>query len=292
MSSEQLESRGNRTVGPWPKVEWGRPLLVTLSLVLAGTAGYVSAHPASTPAAVVAAARSAVSPGKATARVTSLVLNGVSRSADMDDAGALLAPSPLEIRIVLPDGYLEISRLDPAVIWSWGTYGGAPVNKFTPLQPGIQTKSSVEGVLDEAQLTLACFTLGVLADTNTVLGLSPVRLTSCGVGCTEVRMSGRSGVSADLEVDSSSWLPLRVRYEGRVRFPRPRHQTPAGRPPLPTPLPAAESAPVVLSFDERRLVDGLRLPFLIRKTSRGVLLREIRIEKVAVNPPSSGKEIR
>lgn len=286
MNFRRLLYRSNFGTSPRLSEAQRTALLLLLAASVAVLIGPTQANQATSPSLVIAAAQNAITHSGRASQVKSLILTGVHRDVDLDDRGTLRPATPFEVRLLLPDSYLEVSRYEFAVL-KWGTYAGVPVNSIRPLKAGMMTtagEASQQGVVEEAQLALACLSLGALATTRTVLALSPVALASCGGRCTDVSLNGRSGIVVHLQLDSATRLPLRVLYEGKVIFPRSRSVTGDARRPPPSPLPAAELAPISLSLEDRRNVGGVELPFVIRKTSRGVLLREIRLEKIVVNP--------
>jgi len=107
---------------------------------------------------------------------------------------------------------------------------------------------------------------------------------------TTVRVSGKADGIVDVDFDERSGLPIRVRYQTELRFPRSRPLTAEERKagvPKPEPLQPTEAA---LLFEERTDVGGILFPMRIREVARGTTFRDTRFASVEVNPPLSIKD--
>jgi hypothetical protein len=85
-------------------------------------------------------------------------------------------------------------------------------------------------------------------------------------------------------------MPLRVRYRDDLWIAEPitPEQIAAGRPARGR----VEDVEVVITFEDRRLVDGLMLPHRIVRTVKGVTWEDVRFDSIKVNPVFTGADFR
>lgn len=254
-------------------------------IVLAGIPGLASGGQPRTAAGLLAGMRKAVHP-PGTRAVFSILLEGTTSGTDFD--GLPMPEERFAIRLRLPDCYQE-STQGRMFVLRWGMKGNRPLMKYDNLPSGTVGRASVEGVLEEARVAMATLALGILGETRTALPFTAEALLPCAGDCFALRLRGAS-LAPVLQLDRTSLLPVRVSYADNIRLPRKRPAN--GRRPLPSPPPPKERADVVLTFSDRRVVDGVSLPFHIRKETKGVTLREIRIVRAMVNPPVSDADFQ
>jgi len=214
--------------------------------------------------------------GTAAGGVRSLVVQG-RRRVLIGSTGKLSEPRPLEIRILLPDRYLRITVDGPSES-RFGFAGTELLNSIRALKPG----DSFGATWGPEQIGIerawfARFLLGMLSHTTAVahLKVHPSAATS-------VEVTGDDGFSAFVDFDESTNTPLRVRHVGNVHFPVPGSTMP----------PPPEKAEVIWTFQDRRLVGGLRLPHRVTRMARDVTLEEMVFEKFEINPPLEAAQFR
>ena len=123
-----------------------------------------------------------------------------------------------------------------------------------------------------------------LRDSGDAGGIKQVTATPAGAGTWH--LVGANGFDCLIDLDRATGLPLSVRYTDMVGFLPPYDPTEKqwrSDPP--------ERAEVTITFADRRLIDGVHLPFRITTTARSLSTgrkntrEEIRFERVRVNPP-------
>jgi hypothetical protein len=184
---------------------------------------------------------------------------------------------PVEIYILLPDNYLRIDSDPESVILS-GFSGNLVLNKWTPQRSDMQISVTYppEQIHTE-QENLAHLMAGMLAVLETACHLTAGSTQTAGI---ELLREGKHLAWMDLEPVSGA--PLRVRYEGRLGFPRALTQAELKAGLVPPPA-APESVEVTLTFDDRRSVEGVSIPFRITRAARNIAFEELRLETVALN---------
>jgi hypothetical protein len=241
-------------------------------VVFAVTSGalFATERRQSTPEAALASAREALG-GEQVARVKSILLQGESQSLNLAN-GQLSEPRALEVRVLLPNHYLRIDMTDTIEQRS-GFSGDAVLNAIKPRKPDVNVGGSwgPEQIQIERH-TAARLILGLLGRTDMLQGLRPVAASG---GTIMLETSDR--FSARLEVDASTHVPLRVRYQSAVRLPPPAGQPIMGPPP-------STDAEVTVAFSDRRAVAGVLLPHRVTTTAKGFTLNDLRFHKIVVNP--------
>ena len=258
---------------------------------------YVTAHGVGAPvspvgqeaASELAAARAAVGAPAALAALKSLVLEGTIQNLN-HNTGKLGPEERLEIRILLPDNYLRIVR-GSRVLRTSGFSGTTLLRSMRPTAPGpFNVRSnSAPGALDVERATLARLMLGMVGHTSTALPVA-VRIATLPDGARTLEASGPDGFTAWLDLSAGSHLPLQVRFGDEVSFPvEGGTERNLGYARVAS-IPPRVKAEVAQRFEDRRLVEGLRIPHRIRRVARGVTFEEIRLERVVVNPPLTAKD--
>jgi hypothetical protein len=222
------------------------------------------------PEDVLASARKALAGGQ-TDSVKSLRLHGRSQSLNLATAQAA-EPRQLEIRILLPDHFLRIERTD-AIEWRYGFSGDVLLNAMKPLKPDVNVGGSWgPEQLKIERLTAARLVLGMLARADVLAGVRPIASDASAT-----TIEGPDGFKAMLELDPSTRIPLRLRYQSGVRLPPPGGQPLGGPPP-------STQAEVIQEFLERRAVVGVLIPHRVMTTAKGFTLSDLRFDKIVVNP--------
>jgi hypothetical protein len=249
--------------------------MVMVSSMLAGLAGSSRIQEGGASASL--RARRAVGDETTLAQLRSLVVSGHTNVLVGGTGGAQLKPRSIEIRVLLPDNYLRLDN-DSRVLFRSGFSAGDLLNAATPLQPDVNFSASYgPEQLHVERIRFLYLTLGMLAYVPAIL---PLEVRAKGPDTIEVSVP--EGLSALLDLDSSSHLPLRLRYQGDVRFPTPGSLLP----------PPPERAEISLHFEDRRVVGGLKLPHRITRKARDVTFEEMIFDKILVNPPLTPKDFR
>lgn len=226
------------------------------------------------PEALLAAAHRALGGEHKVAGLRSLALHGHTRVL-IGSTGQLSEPRALVIRILLPDNYLRIVT-DATSERRSGFAGNKLLNAHRALKPGDSfgaTYGPEQIGLERAWL--ARFMLGLLAQKIPVI---PIALRRASAASIEV--TGPESFAAFLDLDETTRAPLRVRYQGPVRFPEPGSLGP----------PPPQQAEIVWTFQDRRDEGGLRLPHRITRTVRDITFEDMRFEKIVVNPRLAAKD--
>jgi hypothetical protein len=221
--------------------------------------------------------RMSVGTGPAIAKLRSLVFIGRSRF-QVDDAGPL-ASATVQIKVLLPDHYLRIDTIDT----SQRRAGFAASTVLSSIREGENVTYPPDRlrkqILQNGRLHLIRFLLGALTyvTPSTVLTFhsvpKSVEMIDPPVSpqtTTAVDISGNlepytanvtgDGFDARFVVDSSTRMPARLEFH------------------------AADKRQMILKFDQRRVVDGLHLPFHVVTTDRGRVVDELTFDEVLVNP--------
>jgi hypothetical protein len=192
--------------------------------------------------------------------------------------GQMGEPESLDIRILLPDKYLRTEN-NGRVITAAGFNGDQLLNGVRALVPGDSFGSSYgpDQVATE-RIRFTRLLTGLLATSSAVLPLT----ARPGTGAAAVGLTGPNGLAWTLDLDPTTRLPLRLRFEGNVYTP-----SAGGRmsgPPTPT------RGEITMTFGERRNTDGLNLPYRITTSAAGVTSEDIRLQRIVVNPPLTARD--
>jgi hypothetical protein len=237
--------------------------------------------------AELTAARAAIGAPASLSGLKSLLLEGVIQNLN-HNTGKLGPDERLEIRILLPDNYLRLVR-GTRVIRTYGFTGTTVLRDMRPVQAGPFTSRSAPaaGALDAERATLARLMLGMTGHTATDL---PVTVAAPRGSAPTLAVTGPGGFTAWLDLAAGSHLPLQVRFADQVAFPVPGGTEKNLGYARVASMPPRVDAEVALTFEDRRLVDGLNLPHRIRRVARDVTFEEIRLKKIVLNPPLSAKD--
>lgn len=158
----------------------------------------------------------------------------------------------VEIMILLPDRYLRVDVIDGVARRS-GFAGALALG---------------DGTLADERAQFARFMLGALAYAPPE---PPLRLQSTGESAfadTEAVDVTGPAFSARLVFDAASHLPMRIVFFGE------------------------RQVSVVVSFANRRTVDGIELPFRVTTQTPDRVLETLMFDDIAVNPPLRDEEFR
>jgi len=219
--------------------------------------------------------------------ITSIHLSGYRRFGFNGVTAELLPEQPYEVKILFPDHFVEVETTPfyDAVV---GFAGAIPIQTYMPRNGAQLRAPSSSAGRGEQKLRISRLMLGMLVRSDGPVPQSSQRILRRDDQFT-VRFKGQDGSEADLDIDATTSLPIQLRYDSLERFPRPisQEQRSAGIVPSPGP---AERVEVEVQFSRRRLFDGISIPLLIRRTARGVVFEEIRVESVVINPRLSKEE--
>lgn len=151
-----------------------------------------------------------------------------------------------------------------------------------------------EQVIDGWRRDLALLALGMVARADT---LRDAAITKGGANSVHIEAGpqGRGHLSATLEFDSETHVPVRITYRDRIQvFERGSVLRPAG-----TPRGEGQGRPVeptdelvTMEFGERREVNGVLLPFRVTTTAKGILLQEMRFTRIVGNPVFTAQDLQ
>ena len=243
-------------------------------------------------AAVLSAARQALGGETKLSAVKTLIAQGRTRQVRGDN----LVPIEFEIQIELPDKYSrhdEFPAQDAGPTTS-GFSGTSPIQ----IPPGpTQPEAAVRVRLTTAQQDFARLALGLLATS-----FSGFPLTFKYVGQAEapqgkadvIDASGPGNFSARMFINSDTHLPMLVSWHAppppaRRGGPQPPGPPPAGPPAAGAPAgsrPAGAPSAVVeqrLFFADYREVDGIKLPFRLRRASGAETTEETTFDRYRIN---------
>jgi hypothetical protein len=243
-------------------------VLIVATVVCVGASVGRGQSPATDGARLVNEAQRAIGAAAAMRGLRTLVLRGHTRVLN-GATNRLSAPRPTEIRILLPDHYLKTCEA-PAERYRNGFSSGRLLNAIVPTKPGVEFAAEFgpeDLILERIQFTR--LTLGMLARISGVLDLAVQAKRA------DTFEAKATGFQAQVDLDPVTRVPLRVRWDGDVHFPEPGSAFPS------KPI----RAEVVLSFEDRRVVAGLKLPYRIRRLSRDIVFEELLIDAIQVNPP-------
>lgn len=236
------------------------------------------------------AAREAIGGDARIERIRGLILRGTTEAPAVRSRAASAAT--LEIRVLFPRSFLRIST-SAWMSRASGFVGEHVLQKWTPMSAAVQVNEpgDVEPIAT-VQTRWARLMLGLLADTRAV---GPLRLRggASANGVYTVEFVGSDEVSTLLDLDERTRVPLRVRYQGEARFPRPRATGAAdSREARDLGPPPPERTELTWSFENRQVVDGIGLPHRIVESARGVTFEDTHIDTVVLNPPLGPKDFQ
>lgn len=213
--------------------------------------------------------------GGVVSKVKSLVLKGHSRIINNDGA---LVGAAVEIKMLLPDYYLRVDTIgstQKVAGFANKTVLSAIRQNGTVEYPPAQLEKPI---LRNERLRADRFLLGALTYAGADRSLTITSIGRSGE-MIDPRQSARSAMTIDqshvepnvfavmgddlkarVEIDSATRMPVRMRF------------------------PAADNGEVLLSFEDRRPVDGLQMPFRVTMTERGQVIDELLLDQILVNP--------
>jgi hypothetical protein len=213
------------------------------------------------------------------AHLRSLIFKGRSRFV-VDDSGGLAAAA-VEIKLLLPDHYLRTDT--SGVLEKIAGYAGNTV--LSAMHDGNQVSYPpdrlMKQILVNEKLRVARLMLGATTYVGSDLALT-FRSVPKSVDIVDPRVNARTSA----QIDNSNGEPFAALVTGdnfAARF----LVDGKSRAPTQIEFAGADKNPVVITFDDRRLVDGLQLPFHIVTTSRGHIVDELTFDEAFVNPELS-----
>ena len=199
-------------------------------------------------------------------RLTSLRLIGTVRELE-PSRRSLGEDKTITLLLMLPGSYLREVRFGEVVDRS-GVSGGTLLNTYVP-GSAIRSDSSSDQLTIERRRLVRWF-LTVAMETQTVVSLKVTADEKGGSGAT--RLTSDEGFTVDVEFDSGVPLASRLRYRDVVSLPQAGGGT------------SSTSAEVVMELDDYKPVAGRLLPHHLMTSATGIVLEDIRITGVAINP--------
>jgi hypothetical protein len=218
--------------------------------------------------------------------VKALALRGKARIKNWGSGPEALISS-VELRVKLPDQYLRIDT-DGRFMRRTGFVGDTPINEIRILV-GDGRASSSPGDLVAERAECARLLLGLVADTRVVLPLQP--RADPTLGTNSIRLLGRDNFSAWLDFAPQTRMPLHVRYQEMTAAPgaAAKSDPASGRSVM---RPTLRLAEVTETFDDRRQTSGLWLPYRITRSAFGIVVEEILVDTIIVNPRLSAADFK
>ena len=214
--------------------------------------------------------------------VTSLALEG-SRATGSELM--MVPPSApvgrVELLFLFPENYRQM-LVNPSMMSYRGYSRDVPLLGAKALQANTHADAGTPAAnfVDTQRVIAARLAFGLLGDAG---GILHVTATAAGVHTWHL---SANDFDCFLDLDPATGVPLRVRYTDMVAFLPPYDPTQKqwrSSPP--------ERSEVSIAFADRRLINGVQLPFRITTTARSLrtgrdnIREEIRFEHVRVNPP-------
>jgi hypothetical protein len=219
-------------------------------------------------------ARMAIGGGEVS-KVKALAMKGRSRIINTDGA---LVGATVEIKMLLPDYYLRVdttgARQKVAGFANKTVLSAIRDNGAVEYPPAQLEKA----ILNNERLRADRFLLGALTYAGADRSLTIASVGRSGE-IVDPRQSARNAMKIDqsnvepnvfivaggdlkarVEIDSTTRLPARIRF------------------------PAADKGEVLLTFDDRRVVGGMHLPFRITMSERGQVVDELLLDEIMINP--------
>src|SRR5262245_49162531 len=284
-------------------------LLVSLTAAVAGTGPVLTAQKKDA-ATVLAAARQSLGGEKKLAAVTSFTATGRTRQV----RGENLVPIEFELSVEFPDKYLRKDEIPAQETGATGSGFTGDELLFDPPPPAPMPASVRKARLATLKQDFARLALGMFAGSFSAY---PLTFTYVGEAVAPqgkadvIDGKGPDNFTLRLFVNSDTHLPIMVSWQapaGRGGVPpgaagmrppaAPSGTPPSGTPPsgaTPTGAPAAGATaprPVqfYLYFADYRDVDGLQLPFRIRRATGADTTAETTIDRSKLNPKIDPKK--
>ena len=222
----------------------------------------------------VADARKALGGDKNIDDIKSLVLTGTIKYS------AISLENEIEIRILLPDNYLWITKSKDGVT----NYRG--VSKGESLNVGFRGKETIVAPLfsPEDELNrLALLLMGVLMKNVSV---APLSISSVSGTSDKFSVANATGTAGEIGFDPRGKYPLHISFKDIVQFPPQTIVDPKTKFRVTNVVPTGPGEST-MRFKDRFAVDGVMFPKTIVIESRGGInegISEVRFEKIQTNP--------
>jgi len=169
-------------------------------------------------------------------------------------------PYTLEVKVMLPDHYLEISSGTLLPMLRHDGFAGQRLLNARVTQGITMSPYTGHAAMRSAKAQCARLMLLLLARIDTALPLSPT-----AVGPASISFEGADEFKAELRLDPSTGLPKALAFTSRM-------------------VGSNELREHLMVIDQRRREGGLLLPTRITTTSMGRTTRKMTFETVEVNP--------
>jgi hypothetical protein len=263
-------------------------VLISIGLVCTGRASSVGVSVSVTVSDAdrqLKAARAAIGSDAALRGLKALVLKGTNRQPS-GHSGTMISTA-LEYRVQFPDRYVRIDT-NQYFMRTNGIADSGVVVRWKPLKPGLKFTQPRPEPPAVPRARFARLLLGMLADTTHPMPLKVGGGKMSGVVYT-VELTGADGFAASLDLDTTTHLPVRVRYQAEMPQTRTIRLSQDKSTHVATDGPR-EQAEVTYAFEDHHVVNGLNLPHRIRGFARDVTFEELQIEEALVNPPLGPKD--
>lgn len=188
----------------------------------------------------------------------------------------------VELLFLLPEQYRQM-LVSPNMMSYRGFSRDVPLLGAKVLQSNTHADAGTPATnfVDTQRVVAARLVFGILGDAG---GIMHVTATPAGPGTWH--LVGANDFDCLIDLDRATGVPLRVRYTDLVGFLppfEPAEKQWRSDPP--------ERAEVTITFTDRRLIDGVQLPFRVTTTARSLssgrqnMGEDVRFEHVRVNPP-------
>ncbi|MEX2270151.1 MAG: hypothetical protein WD690_01680 [Vicinamibacterales bacterium] len=192
------------------------------------------------------------------------------------------------IKFGFPDRYVRVDERE-GTLQRGGFYGLKPIHEIKALSPDVRVgvNPPTPDFVERQKVPVAHWLLGMLTDTK---GMLDVKVAPVPGSPNLLLATGPGMFSARIDLDAASGMPLRVRYDDKlfIRQPLTAEDRKAGR----MQRGQNEDVEVIITFEDRRAVDGLMLPHRIVRTVKGVRWEEIRFQTIAVNTPLTAADFQ
>ena len=271
-SDERLMSRRQRTLKYVLRVTCCCVIMAVGVVLLTAKSGKITAKDQKA-AEVIKAAITALGGEENIDNVKSLILTGTTKYYSYD------AVDDTEIRILLPDNYLRIDKRSGMTVYARASKGKTQTAGFTETGDRMGTNHANE-VNRFAYLLLGALLKG---DPVAPLTISAVSNTS-----DKFSIAKETGVLGEIEFDPSSKFPFLISYkdaERKMTIQKNSRDTGGKFSGNIVIGPGAEElVDSIMRFKDRFAVDGIMFPRTIVFESRGKPVKELKIEKIQINP--------
>lgn len=213
---------------------------------------------------------------EAVSKLTSLILKGRSRFVGNDGA---LVRGVVEIKLLLPDRYLRIDRVGDTE--KVAAYAGTTVLSAIRANGNVSLPPAelVPKILRNEKLRVARFLLGAVTYVT-----ADHLFTFSSIGRGAALIDPRVSAKRSLSLDNTSVEPLVANVVGDDNFVARFVVDSKSRAPARLVCPGADKNEIVITFEDRRPVDGLKLPFRVTTMTGKSLTDELLFDQILVNP--------